>query len=141
MYSGLAVSRWIAYGAIAAGSAGAVLALAGLGTPLRGPLVLLFLAGAPAAVAASWLRSLDIFAKVVVACAAAIVLIALVAETLLALGAWSPRMGLVAVLLICAVGAAVGAAARRRAAGGRWPHPIRAGRPPAAQITEREMRR
>jgi hypothetical protein len=139
MYSGLAVSRWIAYGAIAAGSAGAVLALAGLGTPLRGPLVLLFLAGAPAAVAASWLRSLDIFAKVVVACAAAIVLNALVAETLLALGAWSPRMGLVAVLLICAVGGAVGAAARFRAAGGRWPHPSAAGRP-AAQVTEREMR-
>ena len=106
MNAGPAISRCIACGVIAAGSAGVVLALADIHTPLRGPLVLLSLTAAPAAVVARWLQSLDVFARIVVACAAAIVLNALVAETMLALGAWSPRMGLVAVLLICAAGSA-----------------------------------
>jgi hypothetical protein len=101
-----ASSRWLARGVIAAGSVGAVLALAEVDTPLRGPLVLLSLAGAPAAVVASWLTSLDIFARAIVACAAAIVLNALVAEIMLALGIWSPGTGLIAVLLICAAGRA-----------------------------------
>jgi hypothetical protein len=107
MHSGTATSRWMAYGAIAAGGAGAALALAGIDTPLRGPLVLLVLAGTPAAVAASWLTSLDIFARIIVASAVAITLNALVAEAMVALGAWSPRTGLVALLLICAVGSAL----------------------------------
>jgi len=107
MHSGTATSRWRAYGAIAAGGVGAALALAGTDTPLRGPLVLLVLAVTPAAVAASWLKSLDIFARIIVASAVAITLNALVAETMVALGAWSPRTGLVALLLICAVGSAL----------------------------------
>jgi hypothetical protein len=40
-----AFTRCLAYGAIAAGGAGAVLALADVETPLRGPLALLALAG------------------------------------------------------------------------------------------------
>jgi hypothetical protein len=107
MNSSLASSRWLACGVIAAGSAGVVLALADVNTPLRGPLVLLSMAAAPAAVVVSWLRSLDLFARIVVACCAAITVNALVAEIMLALGSWSPRRGLIAVLLICAVGGAL----------------------------------
>jgi hypothetical protein len=104
MNSGSASSRWLACGAIAAASGGVVLALADVDTPLRGPLILLSLAAAPAVVVAAWLKSLDMFARIVVACAAAIALNALVAETMLALGTWSPRACLVAVLLVCAAG-------------------------------------
>lgn len=106
MKSSPAISRFIACGVIAAGSAGVVLALADADIPLRGPLTLLSLAGAPLAVFATWLQSLDAFARAVVACTAALALHAFVAETTLALGTWSPRMGLVAILLICAAGSA-----------------------------------
>jgi hypothetical protein len=104
MNSSPAFSGWVACGVIAAGSAAVVLTLADIDTPVRGPVVFLFLAGAPVAVIAGWMESLDIFARIVVACAAAIALNALVAGTMLELGTWSPRMGLVAVLLICALG-------------------------------------
>jgi len=104
MISGSASCRWLVCGAIAAASGGVVLALADVDTPLRAPLVLLSLAAAPAVAVAAWLESLDMFARIVVACAAAIALNALVAETMLALGIWSLRTCLVAVLLVCAIG-------------------------------------
>jgi hypothetical protein len=84
-----------------------VLALGDIDTPLRGPLVLIAMAGVPVLAAASWLPSLDIFARIIAACAAAIALNALVSETMLALGAWSPAIALVTVLLICAAGSAL----------------------------------
>jgi hypothetical protein len=99
-----AFTRCLAYGAIAAGGAGVVLALADVETPLRDPLALLALAGVPAVVITGWLESLDIFSRIVVAAAAAIALNALIAESMLELGTWSPRIVLVTVLLICAVG-------------------------------------
>jgi len=104
MISGSASCRWLVCGAIAAASGGVVLALADVETPLRAPLILLSLAAAPAVVVAAWLKSLDMFARIVVACAAAIALNALVAESMLAMGIWSPRACLVAVLLVCAAG-------------------------------------
>ncbi len=100
MRSGTGLHRWLAGGAIAAGLAGAVLAVAGISTPLRVPLVLIFLAAVPALAVASLLPGLDGLAKVVAAGTAAIVIDMGVAEVQVAAGTWSPRMGLVAVALI-----------------------------------------
>jgi hypothetical protein len=88
---------------VMAGLAGVGLALAGSGSPLRSPLVLLFLVTAPAMAVAGLLRGLDAAARVFVSCLAMIVINACVAETMLAAGAWSPRTGLVAVVVIAAV--------------------------------------
>jgi hypothetical protein len=88
---------------IVAGLAGVGLALAGSGWPLRSPLVLLFLATAPAMAVAGLLPGLDVAARVFVSCIAMIVINACVAEMMLAAGAWSPRAGLISVLVIAAV--------------------------------------
>lgn len=103
--------RYLWGGVIGAGSVGAILALAGINTAIRGPLVVLFLVAAPALAVASVLRSLDVGARIVVAVTAAIVINVLVAESMLASGLWSPRAGLVAIALISAVTGAIG----------RWP--------------------
>ena len=100
MRSGPGLRRWLAGGAIAAGLAGAVLAIAGISTPLRVPLVLIFLAAVPALAVATLLPGLDSLAKLVAAGTAAIVIDMGVAEVQLATGTWSPRIGLVAVALI-----------------------------------------
>jgi hypothetical protein len=92
---------------IAAGSVGVVLALADARTPLRTPLVLLFLAAAPAVAVAGLLRGLDAFGRIFAACSATIVINVLIAEAMLAAGIWSPKGGLVAVVVITAlIGAA-----------------------------------
>jgi hypothetical protein len=88
---------------VVAGLAGVGLALAGSGSPLRSPLVLLFLISAPAMAVAGFLNGLDIVARVFVSFVAMLVINACVAETMLAAGAWSPRTGLVAVVVIAAV--------------------------------------
>ena len=100
MRSGHRLTRWVAGGVIAAGTAGAILALADIETPLRVPLVLIFLAGAPALAIASLLGGIDGHARLVVAASAAIVINILVAETMILSGTWSPRTGLVAVSLV-----------------------------------------
>jgi hypothetical protein len=100
-------ARWLVWAGIAAGAVGVVLALAGISSPLRGPLVLLFLALAPATAIAGPLRRIDTFARIVVAGTAAIVINFLVAETMLATGNWSPRAGLVVVIIITAICMAV----------------------------------
>jgi hypothetical protein len=131
MNSGPMVGRFLASGVTAAVSASVVCALADLNTPLNGPLGNASLAGAPTAVIASWLRSLDIFPRVVVACTAVIALNALLAESNLALGTWSPRMGLIAVLLVCAAGLTLGLRSVRDVLiAHRWA-------PPPAQATGR----
>jgi hypothetical protein len=104
MIPGIAHSRWLACGMIAAGSSGVVLVLAAIDKPVRGPLVLLFLAAAPAAVVGGLLRGLDTVGRIVVGGAAATAINAVVAETMLASGTWSPPAGLVAVAAICAGG-------------------------------------
>jgi len=106
MRSGHGLTRWVAGGVIAAGTAGAVLALAEVQTPLRVPLVLIFLAGGPALAVASLLGGVDTFARLVVAGSAAIVINIVVAEAMILSGTWSARTGLVAVALVSAAIAA-----------------------------------
>jgi hypothetical protein len=86
-----------------AASIGAMLALAGIHTPARGPLVLTFLAVAPACAAAWSLRRLDPLARLMTAAAAAVVVNALVAEGLLISHQWSPRLGVAAAATVSAV--------------------------------------
>lgn len=108
MRSGHGLTRWVSGGIIAAGTAGVILALAGIETPLRVPLVLVFLAGVPALAVASLLGGIGPYAQVVVAGSAAIVIDILVAESMILSGTWSPRTGLVAVALVSASIAACG---------------------------------
>jgi uncharacterized membrane protein YjjP (DUF1212 family) len=100
MRSGHGLTRWVAGGVIAAGTAGAVLALADIETPLRVPLVLVFLAGVPALAVASLLGGIGSYAQVVVAGSASIVIDIMVAEAMILSGTWSPRTGLVAVAVV-----------------------------------------
>jgi hypothetical protein len=97
------VPRALAWATIGAGLCGAGLALAGANSPLRSPLVLLFLASAPLLAVAELLRGVDPFARILVACAAMVVINAGVAETMLAAGLWSPRAGLIAIMTISAL--------------------------------------
>ena len=99
----ITVPRALAAAAIAAGLGGAGLALAGASSPLRFPLVLLFLFITPLLAVAGLLRGLDLFARIFVSCAAMVVINVGVAETMLAAGLWSPWGGLVAIMAICAV--------------------------------------
>lgn len=95
--------RWLACAVVSAGLIGVGLALAGSSSPLRAPLVMLFLAAGPAMAVAGLLRGLDTFARIFAACAAMVVINVLVAEIMLAAGAWSPDSGLVAVVVITAL--------------------------------------
>jgi hypothetical protein len=76
---------------------------AGLGPAIRPAVVLLFLAVVPTAAIAGLLRTLDRFARLVIACAANITILALIAMIMLAGGVWSPRNGLLAVVAITAM--------------------------------------
>jgi hypothetical protein len=107
--------RLLAGAVIAAGMVGVVLALAGADTPLRAPLVLLFLAVVPTMGVARLLRGLDRPARIFAACAATIVINFLTAEAMLAAGVWSPDATLVVVVVITAlIGAVQLPAVRRR---------------------------
>ena len=114
-------AKWIAWTAVAAGTVGVGLALADANSPLRTPLVILFLAAAPATAVAGLLRGFDPFARIVVAVTAAIVINALVATTMLAAGAGSPKAGLVAIVVITAVCMAVQLPPVRGVAAARLP--------------------
>jgi hypothetical protein len=96
-------ATWVLGAAVAAGGAGVGLAAAGVASPLRSVLVLLFLAVAPTVAIAGLLPTLDSFARVMIACAADIVLLSLVAMIMLAEGIWSPVHGLLAVAVITAL--------------------------------------
>lgn len=98
--------NWLTVGVLAAGAVGAALALAGIAAPARVPLVLVFLASAPALAVASLLGPLDRLATVVIAGTSAIVINVAVAETMIAAGTWSPEAGVVAVGVISALIAA-----------------------------------
>jgi [ribosomal protein S18]-alanine N-acetyltransferase len=101
--------------AVAAGVVGLGLALAGVDSAVRAILVLLFLAVAPTAAAAGLLRTLDGFARLIIAAAADITILALTAVIMLAVGMWSPTGGLMAVMVLTAVGWAAQWPAVRRA--------------------------
>ncbi|MGA4842913.1 hypothetical protein [Streptomyces sp. G45] len=87
----------LAGAAVAAGAAGAVLALLDLSTPARAPLTLFFLLAAPGFAIAHWLRGLEARGRAVAAAAGAIAVNLLVAPALLALHVWSVRGGVAAV--------------------------------------------
>ncbi|MGX4693099.1 hypothetical protein [Streptomyces sp. JNUCC 63] len=91
------LSPLLAGAATAVGGTGALLALTGSGSVLRGPLTLLLLLAAPAAAIAAALRGLDPFGRVLVSVAGAVVLDMLVAQGMLAVHRWSVSGGLVAV--------------------------------------------
>ena len=114
MRAGISAPRYLRGGIIVAASAGALLALAGINSAARGPLVMLFLLTAPGLAVASLLRRLDLGARIVVAVTAAIVINVLVAETMLVAGAWSPSAGLLAIAVISALIGAIGLRTTRR---------------------------
>ena len=93
----------LAGAATAVGAIGAVLALTGSDSPLRGPFTLFFLLAAPAAAIGAALRGLDPFGRLVASAAGAVVLDMLVAQAMLALHQWSVRGGIVAVTAISAL--------------------------------------
>ncbi|MEW2300968.1 hypothetical protein AB0958_13500 [Streptomyces sp. NPDC006655] len=90
----------LAGAATAVAASGALLALTDSGSPLRAPLVLLFLIAAPAAAITLGLRGLDPFARALTALAGAVALDMLVAQGMLATHRWSWRGGIVAVAVI-----------------------------------------
>jgi uncharacterized membrane protein len=101
--------------AIAAGAAGVGLAVADVDSPVRTVLVLLFLALGPTAAIYGLLGSFDGLARLVLACSATIVVLALTAMIMLAAGGWHPVSGLLAVAAITALCVAVQLPPVRRA--------------------------
>ncbi|WP_247196204.1 hypothetical protein [Streptomyces sp. GESEQ-35] len=93
----------LAGAATAVGGTGAILALAGSGSPLRGPLTLFFLLAAPAAAIAAALHGLSPLGRILVAVAGAVVVNMLVAQAMLALHRWSIGGGIAAVTAISAL--------------------------------------
>ncbi len=90
----------LAGAAVAVAAAGALLALTGTASPLRGPLVLFFLLAAPGAAIGAGLRGLAPLGRVVTSLAGAVAVDLLVAQALLALHLWSVRGGIVAVTAV-----------------------------------------
>ena len=89
---------------VAAGGVAVVpgLAVVSMSTALQVLLLLLSVAVAPTMAIAGLLRGLDTFARLLMAATATIIINSLVAETTLSAGAWSPRMQLIAIVLITA---------------------------------------
>ncbi|WP_239146487.1 hypothetical protein [Streptomyces sp. SID10815] len=117
------LSPLLAGAATAVAGLGALLALTGSGSPLRGPTTLFFLLAAPAAALAALLRGLAPGARALVSLAGAVALDMLVAQGMLAVHRWSVNGGIVAVgafsalvLLSVAVGRWRARAVRRRGA-------------------------
>ncbi|MGW2823417.1 hypothetical protein ACWC24_20855 [Streptomyces sp. NPDC001443] len=108
------LSPLLAGAATAVGAIGALLALTGSGSPLRGPFVLFFLLAAPAAAVAAALRGLDPFARVLVSVAGAVVLDMLVAQAMLAVHRWSVPGGIAAVTVLSALALLLVVVGRRR---------------------------
>jgi hypothetical protein len=99
----VAPGRWLVRVAIAAGVIGVLLSLGGVSSPLRAPLVILFLVVAPAAGVSGLLLGLDVYARLVVGGAASLVINLLAAEAFLLAGRWSPRLELAVVAAIAAL--------------------------------------
>ncbi len=83
--------------AVGAGAVGTALELAGITSPIRVVLVLVFIAVAPTAAIAGLLRGFDRFARLVLACVTATAVVTLIAMVMLAAGLWSPTGGLIAI--------------------------------------------
>ncbi|MCW8380952.1 hypothetical protein [Streptomyces justiciae] len=97
------LSPLLAGAATAVGGFGALLALTGADSPLRGPFTLFFLLTAPAVALAAALRGLEPLARVLTALAGSVVVNMLVAQGMLATHRWSYRGGVVAVTAISAL--------------------------------------
>jgi hypothetical protein len=89
--------------AVAAGTAGLVLELAGVSAPAVSVLVVLFIVVAPSTAIAGLLGGFDRSARVVLAGVTTLVLLIALAMVMLSIGAWSPRGGLAALAVITAV--------------------------------------
>ncbi len=111
------LTHWLAGAALAAGVAGAVIAIAGITTPARVPLVLIFFAAVPALAISSLLGGLDRLATVVIVGISTIVVDFGVAEAMIISGTWSLRAGVAAVAAVSALIATAGLAASRIASG------------------------
>jgi uncharacterized membrane protein len=94
------LSPLFAGAATAVGGLGAILALVGSDSALRGPFTLFFLLAAPAAALAAALRGLDPLGRALTALAGSVVVNMLVAQGMLATHHWSWRGGIVAVTAI-----------------------------------------
>ncbi|MFR0353621.1 hypothetical protein [Streptomyces sediminimaris] len=94
------LSPLLAGAATAVGGSGALLALAGSDSPLRGPLTLFFLLAAPTTAIGAALRGLEPLGRAIGAIAGAIVLNMLVAQSMLAVHRWSVTGGIIAVTVI-----------------------------------------
>jgi hypothetical protein len=120
---------WLVRGAIglaaAAAAAGLGLAAAGVQSPARTVLVLLFLAAGPTAAVAGLLRGFPPFARVVIAFTADILLIAVIAIIMLYAGLWSPTGGLLAVAGVTVACLAAQLPPARRVLGARAGAPAR----------------
>ncbi|MEU3984953.1 hypothetical protein AB0F77_33635 [Streptomyces sp. NPDC026672] len=82
---------------MAVAGVGALLALTGSDSVLRGPFTLFFLLAAPTAAIASLLRGLDPFGRLLTSLAGAVVVSMLVAQGMLAVHRWSVDGGVIAV--------------------------------------------
>ncbi|MFI6662418.1 hypothetical protein ACIBL8_43720 [Streptomyces sp. NPDC050523] len=94
------LSPLLAGAATAVGGCGALLALAGSDSPLRGPFTLFFLLAAPTTAIGAALRGLEPLGRAIGAIAGAIVLDMLVAQGMLAVHRWSVNGGIIAVTVI-----------------------------------------
>ncbi|MEU9364521.1 hypothetical protein AB0D78_30530 [Streptomyces avermitilis] len=116
------LSPLLAGAATAVAGVGAVLALADVDSPLRGPFTLFFLLAAPSVAIGAALRGLEPFGRVLVSVAGAVAVDMLVAQGMLAVHRWSVHGGIAAVtaisslvLLLVLVRRLRGRTARRRA--------------------------
>ncbi|WP_374230819.1 hypothetical protein [Streptomyces sp. UNOC14_S4] len=104
----------VAGAATAIAGVGAALALADIGSPLRAPFTLFFLIVAPACAVGAALRGLDPLSRAVVAAGGAVAVDLLVAQTMLALHAWTVRGGVAAVAAVSLLLFLLAHARRRR---------------------------
>jgi hypothetical protein len=91
------VTRWALGITGLAGAVGVALELAGVHSGARSVLVLLFLAIAPTAAIAGLLRTVDVLARLVIACTANIAILTLTGIIMIGEGVWSPTGGLLVV--------------------------------------------
>lgn len=99
---------------VVAGLTGAALTLAGVRSPVTGPLTLLFVLFTPAVCVALLLPGLDPLARAIVGGTASVALAASVAEVMLVTAGWSPSGGIVATAIASAALAVAVVVLRRR---------------------------
>jgi len=94
------LTRSLVGAAMGAGAVGVILALAGVHSPVRAVLVIVFLAVAPTAAVTGLLRNFDPFARIILSVVTTLVMVSIVAMILLSSGLWSPIGELIGVAVI-----------------------------------------